>query len=203
VNPRIGKGPWARAFAVAVGAAEGGPPVEQLKVEVGLITASVGECTVSLSAPTVPPRIWAAMTSYARNRGALERAVAGEIQSEHLQQLMEQDWDEPLISPSGAIVRLCSCDTGGACEHVAALAYAVVGAIDADPAVLLRWRGCVDDARPASAGDPWRGQALPIASRTMARGSVLHRLGSSGIRVGESDLAEVLQRAYSEFVAAK
>src|SRR5258708_6141415 len=91
---RIGKGPWARAFGAALIPAESDPvgvagralvdSVEDLRIEPGLITARVGGCTVTLSAPTIPPRIWSAMVSYARGRGALEQAVRGEVQSEPL-----------------------------------------------------------------------------------------------------------------------
>ena len=52
---------------------------------------------MSLSAEPVPPRIWAAMTRFAQNRGPLKEAVEGRIQSVHLEHLMAEDWGEPLI----------------------------------------------------------------------------------------------------------
>lgn len=213
MSSRIGKGPWARAFGAALVPDEGvsvavrgralAESVEGLRIEPGLITAQVDGCTVTLTTPTIPPRIWSAMTSYARNRGALERAVRGEVQSDHLEHLMTQDWDEPLIPPAGAIVRVCNCDSGGACVHVAALGYAVAEAIDAEPAVLLRWRGCAaheDAAQPPRATqNPWSGSelpALPVLGRGRAA-SVPKRLGSSRIRVGDRDLVEALDEAYA------
>lgn len=196
---RIGKGPWARTFAAAL-ADEGAPEltVEGLRIEPGLITAQVDGCAVTISAPTVPPRIWAAMTSYARNRGPLEQAVRGETQSVQLQHLMAQDWDEPLVPGASAILRTCSCDTGGDCPHVAALARTVAGEIDRDPATLLRWRGCLDAPAP-SADDPWTGGEPPDVSGATGRPvqSVLHRLGRSGIAHGAGDLVDALGPAYA------
>jgi len=196
---RIGKGPWARTFAAAL-VDEGAPElmVEDLRIEPGLITAQVDGCAVTISAPTVPPRIWAAMTSYARNRGPLEQAVRGETQSVQLEHLMTQDWDEPLVPREAAVVRTCSCDAGGACAHVAALARTFAGEIDRDPATLLRWRGCLDAAAPA-ADDPWRGGEPPEVGASTGRPlqSVLHRLGPSGIAHGAGDLVDALAPAYA------
>jgi hypothetical protein len=200
---RIGKGPWARTFAAAL-ADDGAPElmVEDLRIEPGLITAQVDGCAVTISAPTVPPRIWAAMTSYARNRGPLEQAVRGETQSVQLQHLMTQDWDEPLVPREAAVVRTCSCDAGGACDHVAALARAVASEIDRAPATLLRWRGCVDAPAP-SADDPWRGGDPPHVSGATGRPvqSVLRRLGRSGIAHGSGDLVDALGPAYAALAA--
>jgi len=128
---------------------------------------------------------------------------------------MTEDWDEPLVPGSGEIGRSCTCSRGPACEHIAALAYVVADAIDRDPSLLLRWRGCttsvdVDDelaaqqparARSAESGDPWQGGQLPETHpvRPLPVGSVLHRLGPSGIRAGEADLADVLLPAYAAF----
>ncbi len=207
MNSPIGKGPWARALGATL--LGDSPPeagdaldVHDLTIEVGLITADVGGCTVTLSTPRVPPRIWAAMTSYAANRGALERAITGETQSVQLEHLMTQDWDEPLVPPAESIVRTCSLDEDGHCMHLDALTLAVVDAIDDDPKMLLRWRGCVsnvpDEAVPA-ARDPWTGAVPPPVTGGQARpaGSVAERLGPSGIRVGDADLAEILRHAYA------
>jgi hypothetical protein len=197
----VGKGPWARAFAAAVAVEDDTPAVvsESLRLEPGLITAHVDGCAVTISAATVPARIWAAMTGYARNRGALERAVKGEAQSVQLEHLMTQDWDEPLVPRPDAILRTCSCDAGGTCEHVAAVARAVVDEIDRDPATLLRWRGCFDAAATSGDDDPWVGGDLPVLAETAGRPlqSVLHRLGPSGIAVGGEDLVDVLGPAYA------
>lgn len=196
------RGVWARAVLVAV-AGDVRPSVEcdSLEVEPGTVTASVDGCTVMLQVGQVPPRIWAAMTSYARGRGALEDAVAGRLQSSHLSQLLAEDWDEPLIPYP--IRRSCSCDAGGGCEHVAAAGLALADEIDRDPATLLVWRGCLASAEFVEAGDPWEGRALPELYPVRVRpvGVVLQRLGPSGIRVGDEELEEVLLRAYSTFPA--
>lgn len=201
---RVGKGPWARALAAAVALEDTTPMtgVESFRLEPGLITAHVDGCAVTISAPTVPARIWAAMTGYARNRGALEQAVKGEAQSVQLEHLMTQDWDEPLVPRPDAILRTCSCDTGGTCEHVAAVARVVVDEIDRDPATLLRWRGCFDAPAP-SADDPWAGAELPVLAAGAGRPlqSVLHRLGPSGIAVGGADMVDVLGAAYAALAA--
>lgn len=196
------RGVWARAVLVAV-AGDVRPSVEcdSLEVEPGTVTASVDGCTVMLQVGQVPPRIWAAMTSYARGRGALEDAVAGRLQSSHLSQLLAEDWDEPLIPYP--IRRSCSCDAGGGCEHVAAAGLALADEIDRDPATLLVWRGCLASAEFVEAGDPWEGRALPELDPVRVRpvGVVLQRLGPSGIRVGDEELEDVLLRAYSTFPA--
>ncbi len=194
----MSRGPWARAVGCLTPEVSDTLQVTELRVDPSLITARVGDCRVTLSAPTIPPRIWAAMAGYARGRGALERAVAGEEQLEHLASLMEQDWEEPLVPPRGAVVRLCSCDEGGECEHVAAVVRAVADAIDDDPAVLLRWRGVLGDGA-AETVDPWRGGDLPELPTAPRRPpeSVPNRFGASGIRVGDEDLVEVLVRAYA------
>lgn len=225
MSSRIGKGPWARSFGAMLVPDESTPEalrgkelwlagvVEDLRIEPGLITASVDGCAVTLSTPSVPPRIWAAMASYARGRGALERAVNGEVQLVQLESLMTQDWNEPLVPKPAAVVRTCACPDER-CEHMAALGYAVAEQIDRDPALLLRWRGCRDghpevpawddggaappDAREAA----WRASgALPAdrPGRPLVEAAVLRRLGVSGIAVGDADLVERLLPAYAVF----
>ena len=141
-------GPWAEAVLKAVGGAPSELAVEDFRVEAGLVTAQVDGCAATLSAPTIRPRLWAAVVGNAR--GPLERAVRGEVQSEQLLQLMSHDWEEPLV-PRG-IVRVCSCD-GGDCEHSAALG-AALGA-DLRIATLVRDQLILADPRREPA--PTRG----------------------------------------------
>ena len=199
------RGPWARSVSTAVtGDARPALRVDSLDVEVGRVRARVDGCDVSLSAEPVARASWAAMVRYARGMGPLEQAVAGRLQSTHLDHLLAEDWGEQLIPRPGQIRRDCSCDEGGACEHVAAAGVAFADAIDEDPSLLLRWRGCVEG--PASEidhGDPWAGGPLPEPGprRALPVGAVLKRLGPSGISVGDDDLADVLLRAYEAFAA--
>ena len=99
-------------------------------------------CDVTIGAEPVPPRIWTAMTRYARTNTQLEAAVEGRAQSVQLEHLMTTDWEQPLVPRTSALALECTCGRAGACEHLAALAYAFAREIDRDPAMLLRWRGC-------------------------------------------------------------
>ena len=190
--------------------------VGALDVEVGRIAARVGGCDAAITARPVPQRIWTAMVRSARGNRPLEAAVEGREQSVHLEHLMTVDWSEPLVPRAHELGRRCSCDGADLCEHVAALAFAVADGIDADPTLLLRWRGCVADridepeanevvarlARPV--GDPWSGGTLPEPQplRPLPVGAVLKRLGPSGLTLRGDDLAAVLQRAYASFAAS-
>jgi uncharacterized Zn finger protein len=228
---RAGHGPWARLLASAVVRDEGSALAERgrtlvregevgpVEVAQGTLTATVAGCSVAITAKPVPPRIWAAMVRFARGNRPLEEAVAGRAQSVHLEHLMIEDWSEPLVPRPYDLGRTCSCDADGEpCEHVAALAFAVADEIDADPMLLLRWRGCVAaadlpvqaDAEVAPSvpssldptdDDPWLAGALPAARplRPLPVGAVLKRLGPSGLQLRGEDLADVLQRAYASF----
>jgi hypothetical protein len=203
-------GPWARHFAAAVaGDDQGRGAVRGLRVEPGAIFAEVvaadgSSCSVALLAPLLPEGVWSAVERFARTRGALQAGVEARVQSEQLEHLLAEDWEEPLVPAPGAIACPCSCDAGGDCEHVAAVARAVADAIDDDPSLLLRWRGVGAAAGVAVAvADPWRGGPLPEleGARSWPPGTILMRLGESGIRVGDADFAEVLRRAYVAFAA--
>ena len=217
----IGKGPWARLLATAVVPDEGSSVAEHgrrlvetvrdLVVEAGTLSASVDGCEVSIAAEPVPPRIWAALTLSARNSPQLVAAVEGRAQSVHLEHVLTLDWDRPLVPRKRELVRRCACDRGGACEHVAALAYRFAEEIDRDPGALLRWRGvdAVEPVEPEPADvvveavppEAWEAGPLPEPrpQRPLPVGAVLKRLGPSGLRVNGDDLADVLERAYVEF----
>jgi len=216
----IGKGPWARLFATAVVPDESSSVAEQgrrlvqavtdLVVETGTLSASVDGCEVTIGAEPVPPRIWAALTLSARNSPQLGAAIAGRAQSVHLEHVMTLDWERPLVPRKRELVRACSCHRGGACEHIAALAYAFAEEIDRDPSALLRWRGveAVEEAEPEPVvavetvpPEAWEAGSLPEPRplRPLPVGAVLKRLGPSGLKVGGGDLADVLERAYVEF----
>jgi hypothetical protein len=239
---RIGHGAWARLFATAVVPDEGsstaelgralarGGNVHTVSVAEGTLTADVatgisGDHRVTIAAAPVSPRVWAAMSRFARGNRVLEAGVEGREQSVHLEHLMMEDWSEPLVPRTQALRCACTCGVR-ACEHVAALAYVIANEIDRDPALLLRWRGCSDVRaadEPASApvsavapdpappvvtepvGDPWLAGPLPTLhpARPFPVGAVMKRLGPSGLRLGGNDLADVLQRAYTSFPGSR
>lgn len=229
---RIGQGAWARLFASAAVGDEGsssaehgralarGGSVHTVSVTEGLLSGRVDddgvEHTVELAAEPVPPRIWAAASRSARGNPQIEAAVAGRAQSVQLEHVMAVDWEEPLVPATRSLGRACSCGRPGTCAHVAALAYVLADRIDREPSVLLRWRGCTEpvaQAEPSSAepepivaGDEvWEAEPLPELGppRPLPTAAVLKRLGKSGIPVGGQDLADVLERAYASFAAAR
>ena len=157
---RIGEGPWARLFATAVVPDEGsssaelgralarGGNVHTVSVTEGTLTADVhtgisGDHHVTIAAAPVSPRVWSAMSRFARGNRVLEAGVEGREQSVHLEHLLLEDWSEPLVPRTDAIACACTCGIR-ACEHLAALAYVIANEIDRDPSLLLRWRGCSD-----------------------------------------------------------
>jgi uncharacterized Zn finger protein len=228
---RIGRGPWARLFASAIAGDESSSSAERgralarsgavhtVEVREGTLSARVedgeSECSVELAAAPVPPRIWAAAARSARTTPQLVAAVEGKAQSVQLEHVMAVDWEEPLVPIPSAISRTCSCDRQGRCAHVAALGYAVADRIDREPSLLLRWRGCTDDASaPAPEPEPapieasdeiWEAPAPPGLgpARPLPPAAVLKRLGASGVQVGGRDLAEVLERAYASFAGSR
>ncbi len=229
---RIGSGPWARLLASAVVGDEGSSRAERgrilartghvhsVSVREGEISARVigsgdAEYVVTLATPLLSRRVWAAATGSAHRGHAA--AARGLEQSVGLEHELATVWDAPLVAPGRAIRRSCTCVDGarvGTCKHVMALAYVVADAIDRDPSVLLRWRGCrtlenetgAEERAPVlqPPGDPWEAGPLPAAAevRPLPPGAVLKRLGQSGLTVGTRDLAEVLQPAYAAFAAA-
>lgn len=227
-DDRIGRGPWARWLATSVVPDEGSPRAERgrilartghvhsVSVEEGAITAQVigsggAEYRVGLAADPVPPRVWAAVVGSPRGRSLFEAAAAGREQSLQLEHAMTVDWEEPLIPPGRSVRRSCTCpdtDYSGACKHVCALAYVAADAIDHDPSLLLRWRGCTATPtgerapQPAEpSGDPWAAGPLPALgpARALPVGSVLKRLGASGLVVDGVDLRDALDPAYAAF----
>ena len=136
---------------------------------------------------------------------------------------MTVDWSEPLVPRAFELGPACTCDGDAVCEHVAAVGYATALAIDAEPSLLLRWRGCTEEALAAQQADeaedvrtvaealadpaderPWQGGTLPEPApiRPLPVGAVLKRLGPSGVDLRGDDLAQVLQRAYESFAAS-
>jgi uncharacterized Zn finger protein len=172
------------------------------------VTGSTGNrYDVSIQAAPVPARAWQETIRSARRRPPLASAVEGHVQSVHLAHLMTTEHGASLAPAAASIRRSCTCpdsDFAGACKHVAAVAFALADAIDRDPSLFLVWRGCEPVAAPASRSrDRWEAGPLPEPRplRALPPGSVLKRLGRSGIRVAGVDLAEALAPAYEAFAA--
>jgi uncharacterized Zn finger protein len=226
---RIGSGPWARWLATAIVPDESSPRAERGRVlartgHVHSVSLAKGEITarvigssgveymVGLGADPVAPRVWAAVVRSPRARAQFEPAAAGREQSLQLEHVMTVDWDEPLVPPGKSIRRSCTCpdhERGGACKHVIALGYVIADAIDRNPAVLLEWRGCTTEEPPEEApgersrptADAWAAGPLPSIGppRPLPVGSVLKRLGASGLVVDGVDLRDALEPAYAAF----
>lgn len=223
---RIGAGPWARWLASAVVPDESSAraqrgrtlaragAVDSVALGNGRITARVTGSTgnvyaVSIDAPPVAARSWQETTRATRGRPALAAAVEGRAQSVHLAHLMTTEAGATFAPAAAGVRRSCTCpdaDFSGACKHVAAVAFAFADAIDRDPALFLRFRGCEPVEAPAARrDDPWEAGPLPPPRpvRALPPGAVLKRLGRSGIRVGGVDLAEALTPAYEAFAATR
>jgi uncharacterized Zn finger protein len=226
---RIGNGPWARWLATAIVPDESSPRAErgrvlartghvhsvflaQSEITARVIGSSGAEYAVGLAADPVPPRVWTAVVRSPRARALFEPAAAGREQSLQLEHVMTVDWDEPLVPAGKSIRRSCTCpdhERGGACKHVIALGYVIADAIDQNPAVLLEWRGCTTEEPPAEApgerprptADAWAAGPLPAIGppRPLPVGSVLKRLGASGLVVDGVDLRDALEPAYTAF----
>jgi hypothetical protein len=201
-------GPWAAAVDERLGGGE--LLVEGLEVAEGRVAGRVEGCEASFAAELVPQRVWAAMWRFTRGNGPLELAAEGREQSEHLDLLLREDWDAPLL-PERIDVR-CACDGYVTCVHTRSLGRAFALEIERHPAALLRWRGAtaerarvVREEEPDDAAtlppEAWEAGELPAPRppRPLPPGAVLKRLGPSGIRVGGVDLAELLQPAYDAF----
>jgi hypothetical protein len=217
---RIGLGPWARLVASAIVPDEGAAQAERgrelartgavaaVRVAGGAVRASVvgatgSEEAVAVEADPIPPAAWAEAARAARRRPGLADGVEGAHQSVHLVHHLETELHEPLVPPTRRLRTSCTCAEPH-CEHVAALAFVFAAAIDGEPSLLLRWRGCEPVAPPASrSGDPWSAGELPPLRlpRALPPGAVIKRLGRSGIRVGGRDLADALEPAYRAFAA--
>jgi hypothetical protein len=219
---RIGVGPWARLVASAIVPDEGSARAERgrqvaragavadVTVGPGAIRARVrgssgSDYAVSLESAVLPSAVWQRAARDARVRTPLQEGVEGSAQSVHLAHYLETEQGEPLVPPTRRIRTSCSCpgrEFASVCKHVAALAFVIADAIDADPSLLLRWRGLEPVVPPASrSGDPWRAGDLPAPRpvRELPPGAVVKRLGRSGIRVGGRDLADALEPAYRAF----
>ena len=228
----IGRGAWARLLASSIVpeprsaraqrgrelGAEGS--VHAVSIGTGHLSAKVTgssgfDYDVELHARPLPPRVWAAAVGSGREFAA---AAAGREQSVRLVHELAAGWGEPLVPPGSSIRRSCTCpdiDFAGTCKHVVALAYVFAEAVDADPELLLRWRGVAPTDSPtddpvapspepdpviAEGGeDPWLGGVVPVIEppRPLPVAAVLKRLGPSGVKLDGVELIELLEPAYA------
>ncbi|MGB8351943.1 MAG: SWIM zinc finger family protein, partial [Gaiella sp.] len=167
---RIGAGPWARLLASAVVPDESSARAERgrelawagmvshVSVEAGAIRARVlgssgSDYGVTLEASVLPARVWADAVGEALERPGLEAGIEGSAQSVHLAHYLEAEQREPLVPPMRQIRTSCTCpdrEYASVCKHVAAVAFVVADAVDSEPSLLLRWRGCEPVTPPAS-----------------------------------------------------
>ena len=163
-------------------------------------------CAVTIAAAPVSPRIWAAMTRFARGNRPLEAGVEGREQSVHLEHLMTRTGaSRSSRAPHALALQPARAASEARASTSPRSPTRSRDEIDRDPSLLLRWRGCETqevleppDSRPHRSimpGDAWQAGPLPEPRplRPLPAGVVLKRLGPSGLRIGGSDLAEVLQ----------
>jgi hypothetical protein len=163
--------PYAKALRARLPYGEPTAHVSDLRVEPGLVTGN----GATLSAPVIPPAVWAAV----------------DVDRSTLAQDLEHTWEEPLVPASITQV--------GEPEAVAALAAAFAEAVDADPKLLLRWRGY---GPPVAAGrDAWVGGELPQLPPQARRppDSAPKRFGTSGVAHAGEDIVDAFVRVYEAF----
>jgi hypothetical protein len=121
--------------------------------------------------------------------------VRTDVQSESLVQSLEHTWEEPLVPE--VIVRV------GSAEAIAAVASKVAAEIDANPGLLLRWRGYRVGHEATT--DDWHGGPLPALPAPARRppDSVPKRFGTSGTSTPRGDLVEDLVAAYEAFTPSR
>ena len=167
-------------------------------------------------ADPIPPRIWSAVIGSASGRTRFQAAAEGREQSVQLEHVMTVDWEEPLVPPSRAIRshvhvpgRRLQRDLQA--RHGARIRRRSRRRRGSRPsssngagASPRRGRGREQAAaRPEHVGDPWAAGPLPELGppRPLPVGSVLKRLGASGLVVDGADLRDALEPAYAAFAA--
>lgn len=182
--------------------------------------------TISLPEPTAEQ--WAAIDDGMRSKvGFVARLLAGEVPTD-LEAVFERA-QVPLFPRTWNELRAdCSCpDWENPCKHIAAVLYVFADQLDADPWLLLSWRGRTRDQlleplrapdRAATTADevapwwPFAGAAMP-ASGDLATAdvrppdvdrpdAVLDSLEPLDVLVGNIPFRDMIQPAYAELVAS-
>ena len=188
------------------GGGVGAVTIAEGSIEGEVASSSGGFYTVALEAAPVPPTVWARVVREARGRPEREQGVEGTAQSVHLAHWMETELEQPLVPPAQ-----------GDAPEVHVPRRAAVSGLQARRGARVRRRG---RDRPGSVAAPALPRAAsptrrvprarrPVAGRTdpcaaarsrpLPPGAVVKRLGRSGIRVGDVDLADALAPAYRAF----
>ena len=115
---------------------------------------------VRLTFPVVPDDVWGSIAEALASRaGHAARMLAGELPHE-IEDVFEAAGASLFPAPGARLVTACTCpDWENPCKHVAAVFYLLAEGFDADPFVLLAWRGREREAllrelRTARAGLP-------------------------------------------------
>lgn len=197
------------------------------EVEPGAVAAQVQGSRaqpyrVTVTTVPVTDAQWAAVTGAMTARAAFAaRLLAGEVPPE-----LEAVFDEagvPLLPRRWAdVTAACSCpDHENPCKHIAAVLYVLADQLDADPWLLLAWRGRDRDAilaplrGPAAAGPvpvaPWwplvPGAKLPLddgpprAWALSDPAGTLARLGPLDAAVHHQPVTDLLAAAYDTLAA--
>ena len=207
--------------------------VVSLDVSPGLLTAQVQGSrrtpyvvTIVVSSPT--ERQWRVVDAALRSRvGLAAHLLAGELPAE-LEDVFTQAKASLLQERWRDLKARCSCpDSANPCKHIAAVLYLFADRLDADPWMLLEWRGRSRDdvlaalgLRAVAGGDttgdplpPWwplrPGEPLPDSPSLHPPGgeasveapdpahSVLRRLEDLDVTVWKLPAAEVLRALYA------
>lgn len=155
----IGSTWWSRRFLDSLEATmEGGRPargrayarkgqVIDLAVRPGVVEAQVqgtraDPYVVRLTFPVIAAVEWdRALETLAAEAGYAARMLAGELPHE-IEAVFAQAGADLFPGPGARLVTACTCpDWENPCKHVAAVFYLLAESLDADPFVLLAWRG--------------------------------------------------------------
>jgi len=179
--------------------------------------------TISLPEPT-PPQWRSIEAAIAAKVGFVARLLAGEVPPDL--EAVFRSAGVALFPDSWREVRSdCTCpDWGNPCKHIAAVLYVFADQLDADPWLILAWRGRTRDqilgrlrapARPAAAEiAPWWPFApgplpnfAPSGHQLDADGpppdradELLNVLEPLRVRLGTEELVEALRRVYPSIV---
>ncbi|MEU3462695.1 hypothetical protein ABZ721_22475 [Streptomyces sp. NPDC006733] len=202
-GPAGGARSWSRRFAErlrAIGAAvPPGPPaagVTGLDVDSGAVTARVRErqarYDVRIALAEFTPAQW--------SRAARAMGADPECRARLLDNELAPD-TEDLLARAGLrlfpgrtadLVMECSCpDWALPCAHLSAVLRSLADAFDADPYLVLAWRGRTREELLK--------ELPPAAPRREPADSALRLLGRPGISVRGRNLTEVLGPAYEAF----